>query len=148
VIQPDPVPLYGALKLPDGREIGCVSHVIREDGGSDWLDLSLPTGMLEHVFPVQYPLAPATNAWLKTLDPILVEVAEWIYEQTAFELAIIGEEASGYVAAADLTNDELSGGGFVVPDRLWRRLNPTVESLALSSGLRFVPGVTWGTPNA
>src|SRR6185295_16655237 len=46
------VRLYGCFRLDDDSEVGCMSHLIREEGGADWLDLSIPTGMLERRFPV------------------------------------------------------------------------------------------------
>src|SRR5262245_54288948 len=36
-------PHYGVLNV-DNAELGCVTHVVRETDGSDWLDLCVPTG--------------------------------------------------------------------------------------------------------
>lgn len=151
VLQSDPVPLYGVLELDDGREIGCVSHVIREEGGSDWLDLSLPTGMLESVFQVEYPLAEDTNPWLAELDEAFVLIAEWLYAEAPFQVAIIGEEVSGFTSATEMNTDEVASGGFILPRPLWDRLQPGAGYRVRSHDLRFVPptgpGITWGDPH-
>src|SRR5436309_2497717 len=57
------ISFYGCLTLDDGTELGCMSHLIRVEGESDWLDLSIPTGMLNLRFPVSYPLGVSTDGW-------------------------------------------------------------------------------------
>src|SRR5262245_44755075 len=47
----DDLHLYGTLRLDDGTELGCMSYLVRVAGESDWLDLSIPTGMLELQLP-------------------------------------------------------------------------------------------------
>ena len=47
-------------------QLGCVTHVVRETDGSDWLGLCVPTGMLELVYDVAYPLYFESNLWMGT----------------------------------------------------------------------------------
>jgi hypothetical protein len=133
--------LYGLLRLQDGREAACSSFVVRPNDGSDSLSLHLPSGMLEQLFPVAYiPMSVKTNPWLRDIEYLLADIAEWVYAVAPFELAVLGEEAAAVaVDAADLTSEWLSPGGFILPDELWRRLNLAVESRPLSHGLRHIP---------
>jgi hypothetical protein len=64
--------LYGCLRISDDRDVGCMSHLIREESGADWLDLSVPLGMLEGRFPVSYPLDVAANPWMSDIEERLV----------------------------------------------------------------------------
>src|SRR5262249_8824943 len=133
--------LYGLLRLPDGREAACSSFVVRPNDGSDSLSLHLPGGMLERLFPVSYnPMSVKRNPWLSDIEGLFVDIAEWVYDAAPFEVAVLGEcAAAAAVDAADLTSEMLSPGGFVLPDELWRRLDPAIEARPLSHGLHHVP---------
>jgi len=136
----NPLIHYGRLVLDDGTEVGCVSGLLRVDGEADWLSLSVPTGMLELRFPVSYPLETATNAWLVGLDQMLARIAGTIYETVPFQVGRLGEEAAavGTVAAA-LTAEECERGGVLVPEQLWRRLNPRRSAECIVPGLVYAP---------
>jgi hypothetical protein len=146
-ITPDMLPrdsmlfLYGLLQLQDGREAACYTYVVRPNDGSDTLSLCLPKGMLEQLSPVVVnPMSVARNPWLRDIESLLVEIAEWVYGAAPFELAVLGEHATGFaVDAVELTSEMLSSGGFILPDELWRRLNPAVEPRPRSHGLRHIP---------
>lgn len=146
-ITPDMLPrdstlsLYGLLKLQDGREAACYSFAVRPNDGSDSLSVCLPSGMLERLFPVSYnPMSVKRNPWLSHIEGLLANVAEWVYGAAPFELAVLGESASALaVDAAELTSEALSSGGFILPDELWRRLQPALETRPLSHGLRHIP---------
>jgi hypothetical protein len=133
--------LYGLLRLPDGREAACCSFVVRPNDGSDLLSLHLPSGMLMRLFPLAYnPMSVKRNPWLREIENLFAEIAVRLYDVAPFELAVLGEHAAAMaVDAADLTNDLLSTGGFILPDALWRRLNPPLEARPLSYGLRHIP---------
>lgn len=133
------VRLYGCLALGAGGAVGCVSQLVRVEAESDWLDLSIPTGMLDLRFPVVYPLDTATNPWLVTVDRVLVRIAEAVYATAPFLLGLIGEEASWASSAREITAQDCERGGFLVPDDLWRKLEPNRKGERLSSGLVYAP---------
>lgn len=131
--------LYGCLRLDDGAEVGCMSHLIRVEGESDFLDLSIPIGMLELRFPVSHPLDVATNPWMVRFDERLARIGAAIYGAAPFRLGLLGEEASGVSSAAALTAHDCERGGFLVPAPLWRRLGPKRQPMRLANGLSYVP---------
>jgi hypothetical protein len=91
--------VYGWADIPQGR-IVCATHLVREDhaGGHDWLDLCLPTGALGRVEPrLTDPIGgEASRSWREPLDQWFVAIARRLAQATTFELAIIGEEVSGF----------------------------------------------------
>lgn len=139
ILHAGPAPCYGAFALRGGREIGCVSHVVREEGGSDWLTLSLPTAMLGLAYRVAYPLTAELNPWLVEVDEVLLDVAEWLHAVIPFELAIVGEEVSGLRSAVELQSGDLGLACFVLPRSLWDRMPAGVEHRPRSHDLRVVP---------
>jgi hypothetical protein len=146
-ITPDMLPrdsmlwLYGLIKLRDGREVACSSFVVRPNGEPDSLSFGLPGGMLERLFPVSYnPMGVKGNPWLREIEDLLADIAAWVYGVAPFELALLGEEAAAVGPdVAKLTREMLSYGGYILPDALWRRLDPAVEARPLAHGLRHVP---------
>ncbi len=124
--------------------IGCQVSIVREDE-SDWLDLSLPDGMLHQRFPVSYPYEPGRDPWLPSLEKSLVEVADHVAAQVPFDLALLGEDVgTGYIGATSPTQElptEFidSRGGVLVSERLWKRLQPADEPVITQSGLLWIP---------
>lgn len=139
LLAPEEVRSYGVLAFDSNTELGFMSHIVRIEGGSDWLDLSIPTGMLELKFPVTYPLDLATNTWLCELDRLLVRIAARIYEVAPFRLGLLGEEASGSGSAAKLTAADCEHGGFVVPETLWHKLAPKRVPDLIDGAMVYVP---------
>lgn len=131
--------LYGCLALDGGEDVGCISHLVRVETESDWLDLSIPTGMLELRFPVSYPLDTVTNPWLAAVDRVLVLIAAAVYAVAPFRLGLIGEEASGASSAGEVTAQDCERGGLLVPDELWRKFDPKRKGERLHPGLVYVP---------
>jgi hypothetical protein len=133
--------LYGLLELKDGREAACSSFMLRQNDASDSLSLCLPSGMLGRLFPVSHnPMGVKGNPWLRDIEDLLADIAAWVYGAAPFELAVLGEEAAALGPdAAKLTRELLSHGGYILPDVLWRHLDPAVEARPLSHGLRHVP---------
>jgi hypothetical protein len=117
------VPHYGVLTI-DESQLGCVTHVVRETDGSDWLDLCVPTGMLELVYDVAYPLYFESNPWITPLNALFVSLAVTVHERNPFRLAIIGQEASGLTDADSITREDIARGLFVMSET-------TVEKLAI-----------------
>ncbi len=121
------------------------------DSDSDWLDISIPTGMLELVYPVEYPLSDDTNPWIRDVERDLVDVADRVFGQVPFDLATVGEETSGifYANRAD-ANRAISrevierAGGFLLSERLRSRLALEIEAEVLPSGLLWIPSTGHG----
>ncbi|HEX2094038.1 MAG TPA: hypothetical protein VHG28_16670 [Longimicrobiaceae bacterium] len=139
VLAGDPLPLYGRLTLPHGERVGCLSWTVREEEGSDWLDLCVPTGMLVSL-GLRHPLNLGSDPLLLQLDALFLRVAERLHAAVPFDLALVGEEVSGQVSAAWLTPAWLERyGGCLLSASLWERLAPRVPARQLGSGLRWVP---------
>jgi hypothetical protein len=131
--------LYGFRVLDDGGEVGYISFLIRNPCESDWLDISIPTEVLVHRYPVTYPLDLETNSWLAEVDAALARVGAGIYDVAPFRLGVTGEEGSGSRCAAELTAEDCERGGLVLPTPLWRRLAPKREAVLISRDLVYVP---------
>jgi len=138
---PGVAPLYGCLSLPDGNELGCLSWFIRDEPGSDWLDLSIPLGMLEATFAVAHPIDRATNPWIATLESTLVAIAASVFAEAPFRLGLLGEEASGAYAASELTAERCEIGGLLVPSATWEAHAPKRVPSIAAPGLLFAPYV-------
>jgi hypothetical protein len=134
------VAMYGLLRLRDLGDVRCVAWIIREvGGGSDWVDLCIPTAALEP-FGLGYPLVSETPcALIKTIDRALLEVARNVFAAVAFDFAAVGEEVSGMWSSATITSADLSQGGFLLREPLARRLGAFTLSEAVASGLWWVP---------
>jgi hypothetical protein len=127
--------LYGVAALDEETDLPCVSHVIREEAGSDWLTLCVPTGMLELCFPVQYSLDVETNPWLRRLNQFFAKIGGDVYRAVPFQLGVIGVEVSGVVYSATITSDQCEGLPLLLPESLWERLSPTGGYERLEHGL-------------
>ncbi len=134
--------LYGLLTIPGRPQIGIKCVTVREEYGSDWLDFCIPTGMLGHIVNIDYPLCYDTNPWMDEVNGILLRLADSVYTVAPFDLALIGEEASGYLRAGEASGANLEAGGILAPPRLVQRLQPQGPSLILPSG------VHWFAPQA
>jgi hypothetical protein len=136
---------YGTLALPGVEDrVGCEIHAIR-DPECDWLNVSIPTGMLDRAYPVKYPLLSAANPWIAEVKRRLAVIADGVNASVPFDLAIVGEEVSGSLtthgsdprSAIDRATVERSGGVLLSPT-LWARLDLTSDAELLPSGLRWV----------
>jgi hypothetical protein len=133
----------GQLRL-DEAIVGCATYAIR-DPRVDWLDLSIPVGMLELAYDVTYPLTRESNAWLASVDLVLAAIGDHVASHVPYELALIGEEVLGAWSSdpddrgAIMREQIEKYGGALIGRRLWNRLDPSVPSVQLSSGLRYVP---------
>ncbi|MEX1098287.1 MAG: hypothetical protein WED34_19740 [Planctomycetales bacterium] len=131
--------LYGIGDL--GRiGLGCVSHVLRENDGSDWLDLCIPMGMLELAFPVRHPLEYEPNAWIHRVDYFFARIAHQVYSSGGFRLALIGEEVSGAVSSATIADSVCDRQMLMLlPESLWNQLSPVnCRHASLADGLMVV----------
>lgn len=129
---------YGVLSLSNQVRVGCMSFLIRCDD-ADWLDLSIPTGMLERVFHVRYPLDAQTSSWLREIDDLFASVGDRVYRQVPFLLGCLGEESSGCRKASELSSSDCVRGGFLVPTVLYEKLTPLVPATSGTRSLVYLP---------
>ena len=132
--------LYGTLTSSDGNILPCVISVIRTTEESDWLDISIPQAFLEKIYPYQYPLTRDSNPWLVNVDAMFTRLVEIIYGHSPFDLAMIGEEISGYTNQATITYDCLKKITCILPLELQKRLGMSEKGEALSNDLRLIGG--------
>lgn len=128
-------PRYGLITLTSGQQIGCVTHTVRETDGSDWLDLCIPTGMLELAFDTRYPLDYAANPWMRAVDRDLAQIGASMFHFDGYLLGIIGEEASGLTDSGSITADDCRHGPFLFPESLWLSLDLQCRHSIVASGL-------------
>ena len=93
--------MWGEVELPDGRTLMCLVLAIRYAGGEDWLDLSIPTGALEHSdrrvggYPFGPDAGPQSLAWRLPIDAWFASLAAQVRQETGLRQAVIGHEVSG-----------------------------------------------------
>lgn len=129
---------YGLISLNRETQVGCMSFLIRCDD-ADWLDLSIPTGMLERVFPIRYPLNVETNTWLRGVDDLFASMGNRVYRQVPFLLGCLCEESSGFRTAAELSESDCENGGFLVPAALYDKFPSQFPSTADRRELTYLP---------
>jgi hypothetical protein len=126
----------GVLRLPGRRSVGC--HV--SANVAEWMIFAIPTGMLELVYGVTYPIEPHDNPWMQEVDEALVDLAQHAYTTMQFELAAIGEEAAALLPrAAGITAERLDEGGYLISSGLFERAHPGAMWDVLPAGLRWRP---------
>jgi hypothetical protein len=128
--------LYGLVKI-ENKQLGISISTIREEN-NDWISISFATGMLTTAFKIKYPLYSETNSWIKIIDTFFLALCDKLYKNIKFEIAIIGEEVSGYIAESELTNKEMENGGILIQENTYRRLHGKVEYSKLPSGLFYI----------
>lgn len=126
---------HGLFQVGERAEVGFVVVIVRERGGSAWVDLCIPTGMLERVYEVDHPLARATNPWLEDLERRLEAVGRFVHRESPFELALIGEEVSGRAHAARLDRAHVAGTTCLLPEALARAIGVLDHVRARAHGL-------------
>ena len=107
--------LLGVATLPGGGRAACGTFIIRQEDGIDWLGFYIPMGALSTIYDVgAFPFndGKASQHWREHLDAWLAEIAQTVFAAAPFDLAIIGDEASGDVSAAEFA---VSG----VPESRW-----------------------------
>lgn len=87
---------YGTLTITDDTTLPCVVTIARITGDSDWFKIAIPQAILEKLFPLKYPLTPELNPWLVRIEELFIRITEKLYNSSPFELALFGEEISGY----------------------------------------------------
>lgn len=124
---------FGVLHLAVDKPVGCVAVVSCAEQG---FRLSIPAGMLERVYDVQYPLTLSANPWLEQVDRCLLGIAQTIHIAAPFDVAAIEEEASGvFFDRVAVTAERIGHGGFLVSSDLVARLHVQNAGQTLSGGL-------------
>lgn len=138
-IEPDSVnQFYGILSLDYSDASPCLVSIIRINGESDWLDISIPQSYLEKKYDLEYPLSKGYNPTLRQVDELFIKLAETIYNKAPFDLAMIGEEVSGYTTQENITAHCLDKITCILPMELQHRLGVRAEGEILSNGLLVV----------
>jgi hypothetical protein len=139
--------LYGLFSIPDiDKQVGCLSTIVRESNGSDWLDFCFPIGMLKSAFSVNHQLEMREYPWSATLDRYLLQMADMIYQKTPFDLALIGEEVSGLVNKASIISEgiesqikiyDLSNNKIFLSPEFWNEISVDKNYEVTPSGLQW-----------
>ena len=139
--------LYGLFSIPDiDKQVGCLSTIVRETNGSDWLDFCFPMGMLKRAFSVNHPLEMREYPWSVTLDKYLLQMADMIYQKTPFDLAFIGDEVSGLVNKASIISEgiesqikiyDLSKNKIFLSPEFWNEISLDKNYEVMPSGLQW-----------
>lgn len=129
---------YGCILLPGEKITGCASCFIRS-GNATWLSLYIPSGLLERVFPVSYPLTREQNPWIKDLDAFLSALGARAYQSIPFTVATLGEEASATpieYLQANLSHDT----GLLVSEEQFRQRGIAPYGLQIGEELWWTGG--------
>lgn len=128
---------YGTITLSDGKTLPCVVTIVRIIGELEWLDIGIPEAILEKLYDLQYPLTKEFNPWLAGIDEIFIRMAESLFDRSPFELALIGEEISGYANQENITLKDLEKITCILPHRIQKRLGVLEKGEGLTNQLRL-----------
>jgi hypothetical protein len=125
---------YGVLRIPNKQIIGCrIMFLDNEYEG--WCLLDIPMGMLELIYPVEYPVE-VTSDWIAELDPVLAGIAARLYGSWPFVYGGLGEEASAMLPTAErIAGKDLAQPGLIVPQELFERFDQVARKIRLSDDL-------------
>jgi hypothetical protein len=105
---------HGIADIPRIGRTCCLTIVIREKGGPDWLTLGVPMESLSQAVPTgAYPFEDGTDlSWRLPMYAWLRQVAESVFDSVPFQLGLIDCEVSGDTYAEDVRRDG-------VPTKRW-----------------------------
>jgi hypothetical protein len=126
---------YGIVTTSTKVELPCLVSVIRVEGESDWIDISIPIGYLEKYYPCKYPLIKEINPWISTIDEMYSRIAEYIFRSSPFDFAMMGEEISGFTNQQELTVDMVNDLTCILPTALKDQLGVQEQGETLTNGL-------------
>jgi hypothetical protein len=144
----DPDHLFGLMTIPSYPAIGIECFTVREEQGSDWLYLGIPTGMLEHIVSVDYSLSHEKNPWMDDVDEHFLRLADSVYAAAPFDLAIVGDQVdlayirqqvAGHQRADTFSAVGLDEGGILVPPTQAQRFRSRTAPRVLPSGVHWFP---------
>ena len=90
--------LFGLAKFPDEKLCECGTYTSDFQESGQWISLYLPMGALSNLFSVGgFPFvgnySPHPRSWITPLNGWLKNIAETIYPNVNFKIAVIGFEA-------------------------------------------------------
>jgi hypothetical protein len=135
--------LYTTLNLPDKTIIGAIIIILRMEGESDWISLSIPIGMLNKLYPINYgtdfSISYKFNDWQKSFDQYLISIAEKLYIHEPFNLGIIGWEVLAEINQNEITSGEVDGTKnlLLLPNSLDMKIQVNSSSVELANGLKL-----------
>jgi hypothetical protein len=134
--------IYGSINLPEVNRLGVRALVLREKEGSDFLDLCVPTGMMERAgYRMEDPLS---EGFLAALDRSFLRIAEKVCESAPFDLALLGEEVSGLLHMRDFFEQSeraewyVRHGGLLIRPALLKELPTRVVAERRPNGLLYI----------
>lgn len=129
--------LYGLVMLSDGNTLPCLISIIRSEGQSNWLDISIPQSAMAQVYPYEYPPTAEHNPWLLYVNNMFIEIAESVYRHSPFLLALVGEEISGHTNHKELTPAVMEHLTCILPPKMQSRIGVEDKGKRLSKQLRL-----------
>ncbi|MCM3387139.1 hypothetical protein M3649_03205 [Ureibacillus chungkukjangi] len=111
--------------------------MIRVPEESDWLDISIPLAFLKEKYQFVYPIVKRTPE-LANIDELFIKLTEIIYKKSPFELAMLGEEVSGFITKKTITKDSLDRITCILPIELQQELAVLGNGEILSNGLLVI----------
>ena len=130
--------LLGVATLEESEAIACSTHVVREDGGSDWIYLAIPMGSLGRILPVgAFPFDDGHDlSWRALVDDWLRNLAERLFEAVPFRLGLLG-----WIDDGDDAEEVIENGvpderwvGYLVPDSSSLRWYPPTKGAPMRMG--------------
>lgn len=128
---------YGIILVSDGNTLPCAISINSIAGESEWLDISIPQAAFEKTYPYKYPLTENLNPWLNGVNETFIKLAETVFKQSPFDLAMIGEEISGYTNQETITLELLEKSTYILPIGLQKRLEIQEKGEELSNELKL-----------
>ncbi|PFH82609.1 hypothetical protein [Bacillus sp. AFS088145] len=127
---------YGTVADLKGNIFPCLISIIRIEGESDWIDISIPFGIFEENYNCNYPLIKESNLWLKDIDKMFTTITELIFSHSPFDIAMIGEEITGRTNSQEITLVDINNITCILPIQLQIKLGLHDKGVKLSNNLR------------
>jgi hypothetical protein len=116
--------LNGIVRLPSGSRLVCGVCAVGGEDVPDWLDFYLPMAALSITdprvggFPFGDDGGPQSLSWRRPIDDWLVDVAQRVYSDVAYRLALVGFETSGktYAEVLERGVPDIREEAYVLPD--------------------------------
>lgn len=117
--------------------------ILRVEGESDWISLSIPIGRLEELYPINYgtdfSISYKFNDWQKSFDKFLINIAENLYKIEPFNLVIIGWEVLADINCSEITEFEIETikTPLLIPNNLDTKIHTEREIIKLVNELKL-----------
>ncbi|SFT02589.1 hypothetical protein [Marininema halotolerans] len=127
---------YVAVEIND-YIVDCKVIITRIEDESDWIDILISQSVLEKIYSYQYPLLYSLNPWLFKVDHLFITLAKDIFQESPFDFAMIGEDASGLTNQQELSIQQIYKENFLLPRKLYEKLDLKNEGEKISNELRL-----------